>query len=62
MSYKFSPTICEFCGLNRKHHNEIQKKKCSNARKSAHENDKRPRKNKIVFYDESAINYLVNIK
>ena len=61
MSYKLSPTICEFCGLHRKHHNEIQKKKCSNARKAAHENDKLPRKNKRVFY-ESSINYLVNIK
>jgi len=63
MSFKFSPTICEFCGLNRKHHDEVQKQKCSQARKVAHEKDKRPRKkDKNVVYDESTINYFSGTK
>ena len=62
MSFKFSPTICEFCGLNRKLHNTIQKQKCSNARKAAHENDERPRKKKKVSYDQSTVNYFSGTK
>jgi hypothetical protein len=61
MKFKLETPVCEFCGIIRKLHNDIQKEKCSKARKISHENDERNKKRKRKF-DIKRIDYFVKLK
>lgn len=60
MTYTFASWTCEFCGLHRKLHNELQKKQCSDARKKSYEDAKRPRRNKPQPYSDAIIKHLAD--